>query len=107
LGGAETRRERAMASYELGVFHDNNGREDEAIPLLRLALELGLSQAFEARAHAWLASSLYKTDRPGPALDHVRAARKRTREPMIQDFLNRLEPRVARKLSAKRDQRRE
>jgi hypothetical protein len=54
-------RSRALAWYHLGVFHDNNGREAQAIPFYRAALRLGLPGALRPKASAWLASSLHKT----------------------------------------------
>ncbi len=104
LREAETRRERAMASYQLGLFHHNNDRFGEAIPLFRDAIAMGLSNSMEARAHAWLAGSLYRNGSPGPALDHVRAARKRTKEFDLLRLLDRLEARCARKLMQRRTQ---
>lgn len=68
---AKSNKERAVAYYNLGLFHDNNAREAEAIPNYRKALELGLDRDTRAKALAWLASSLYKTDNPKEALQRV------------------------------------
>ena len=62
---ARSRSDRAIAHYNLGLFHDNNGREAEAIPHYEAPLELGLDGAAQSQALAWLASSLYKTGGPG------------------------------------------
>lgn len=64
---ATTDAARASACYELGVFHDNNSREAEAIPCYEQALAFGLGRRTGARALAWLASSLYKTNRASEA----------------------------------------
>jgi tetratricopeptide repeat protein len=58
---ATSARKKAIALYQLGLFHDNNARESVAIPLYERALRAGLENALKAQALAWLASSLYKT----------------------------------------------
>ncbi len=67
LEKAKTKPAKAIASYELGLFHDNNSRESEAIPYYRQALRLGLDAGLRVKALAWLASSLYKTGQPEEA----------------------------------------
>ena len=59
-----------LAYYRLGLFHDDNGREAEAILNYEVALALGLGPPLQARCLAWLAwlaSSLLKTGRPAEA----------------------------------------
>ncbi len=58
LEKAKTKSAKAIAYYELGLFHDNNGREAEAVPHYQNALKLGLDTHTKAKALAWLASSL-------------------------------------------------
>jgi len=65
---AASARARAIALYQLALFHDNNSRESIAIPLYEKALRTGLRLDLKAQALAWLASSLYKTGRPQHAL---------------------------------------
>ena len=67
---ARTRRAQAAAYYQLGLFHDNNNREAEAIPNYETALRLTLTGQMRARAFAWLASSFYK-----PAASTLRSDR--------------------------------
>ena len=42
LNRARTQSDEARAHYDLGLFHDNNGREAQAIPHYRKALKLGI-----------------------------------------------------------------
>lgn len=68
IAESRTDEERAIAYYHLGLFHDNNAREADAIPNYRKALELGLDRETRAKALAWLASSLYKTNNSQEAM---------------------------------------
>ena len=43
---------RARAHFELAVFHDNNGREAEAVPQNEAAIGLGLDKRRNAEALA-------------------------------------------------------
>jgi tetratricopeptide (TPR) repeat protein len=90
---------KAVALYQLGVFHDNNTREALAIPLYEKALRVGLDPALKARALAWLASNLYKTGRPKPALSRVRQARGIAKDRELRKFLDGLEARILRSLN--------
>ena len=85
---------KAVANYNLGLFHDNNSREKEAIPYYRQAIKLGLSRGVEAEARAWLASSLYKTHQPTHALRELRASLRLTRDPKLNALLAGLERRI-------------
>ncbi len=89
---------RAMACYRLGVFHDNNSRESTAIPCYEAALRLGLDPATKAEALAWLASSLFKTDRPAEAWQRSQQALRTARQPDLKKFLVGLQARIRRKL---------
>jgi hypothetical protein len=80
--------------FELAVFHDNNGREGEAIPHYEAALERGLADESGARCLAWLASSLYKTGKPQEAMERLHQAKLRTNDTELMEFLYRLEGRV-------------
>jgi tetratricopeptide (TPR) repeat protein len=93
---ASTRRHRALALLNLGLFHDNNSREARAIPYYRRALRLGLEREARAQALAWLASSLYKTGHPRLALSSLRKSRSATRDTELREFLDGLERRVRR-----------
>jgi tetratricopeptide (TPR) repeat protein len=93
---------RATAEYELGLFHDNNGREAEAIPHYEAALSHGLSGERRAECLAWLASSLSKTGRLEEALERLREAREATGSPELMRFLAGLERRVRTKLALDR-----
>jgi len=93
---ARTQRARALAYYQLALFHDNNSREAEAIPNYEQALRLGLSGETRAQAFAWLASSLDKTGRPRRALNSLAQARAATRDAALKKFLDGLERRVTR-----------
>ena len=87
LERATTRGGQARAHYELGLFHDNNGREAQAIPHYRKALELGIDPAVVPEALAWLASSLYKTGQPEEASVTARRALCLTQDPALEKFL--------------------
>jgi tetratricopeptide (TPR) repeat protein len=87
---------RAQAHYDLALFHENNGREAEAIPHYEAALSLDLSGPQRAECLAWLASSLYKTGRPAEALQHLATSRAETNDRKLLGFLDRLERRLRR-----------
>ena len=91
---------RALAHFELAVFHDNNGREAEAVPQYEAAIGLGLDEKRNAEALAWLASSLYKTGRPHDAMRRLAAARAVAPDANLRRFLAGLERRIHR-LSAR------
>lgn len=78
---AEAKREKTVAHDDLGLFHDNNGREAEAL--------------------ARLAPSLYKTGNPEESLELLNGARTITMDPSLMVFLNGLERRVWRVLHEK------
>jgi tetratricopeptide (TPR) repeat protein len=89
---------KAIARYELALFHDNNSRESEAIPLYEKALANRLPRNLEAHALAWFASSLHKTGDPKRAMKQIRRAREVTRSRDLRKFLDGLEARVSRSL---------
>jgi len=89
---------RAQACYDLALFHDNNSREAEAIPLYREALRLGLPTPVAAEAHAWLASSLMKAGAPDDAMRHAGEARRRTSDAALLAFLDGLDRRIRRRM---------
>ena len=80
----------------LGLFHDNNGREAQAIPHYRKALELGIDAGVEPEALAWLASSLFKTGQPEEASLRAGQALRLTRDQSLVGFLRRLLRRIGR-----------
>ncbi len=92
---ASTDRSRAAACFDLAVFHDNNSREDDAIPYYREALALGLDAVRRPQALAWLASSLHKTGVIEEAREVAQEAERLAREPhlvkWIQDLRGRIE----------------
>lgn len=96
LDRATTRGEQARAHYELGLFHDNNGREAQAIPHYREALALDIDPAVVPEALAWLASSLYKTGQPEEAALRAGQALRLTMDPSLEGFLRRLLLRIER-----------
>jgi tetratricopeptide (TPR) repeat protein len=59
----------ARGSFELASVHDFLGLEQEAIPLYRKALELGLDGIARERAVIQLASSLRNVGKPLDAID--------------------------------------
>jgi hypothetical protein len=91
---ARTAKARARAHYELGVFHDRNSREKEAIPNYLAALKLGLDVKTKAMALAWLASSYYKTSQSKAALRRVKQAERLTNNPALRKFLAGLKQRI-------------
>jgi tetratricopeptide (TPR) repeat protein len=99
LREARTDEERANAEYELGLFHDNNSREAEAIPHYEAALRLGLAGGRRAECLAWLASSLYKTGRAEAALQRLRQSRDVAEGRELMDFLLGLERRIRARIS--------
>lgn len=90
---AKSNKTKAVAYYELGLFHDNNGREKEAIPNYERALELGLKKDLKSKALAWLGSSLYKIGKPRKALNQIRQSGKIANQ-KLRRFLNRLKARM-------------
>ena len=90
---AKSRKEKAIAYYNLGLFHDNNGREIKAVPNYKLALKFGLEKRLKSQALAWLASSLYKTSKPKDALKKVRES-EIIADGRLQNFLTGLENRI-------------
>jgi tetratricopeptide (TPR) repeat protein len=95
---AKTLEAKALAYYNLGLFHDNNSREVEAIPNYKKAIKLGLNQETKAEALAWLASSLYKTGNPKDGLKKLVLSRHLTTNNKLKVFLGGLEKRIKRKL---------
>ncbi len=91
---AEADAVRAVAHFELAVFHDNNGREAEAVPHYEAAIRLGLDEKRNAKALAWLASSLHKTGRAQDALGRLAQARAVARDAPLRRFLIGLERRI-------------
>ena len=96
LDGATTKSAKAHAHYDLALFHDNNGREAQAIPHYRKALALGIGSEIRAEAYAWLASSLYKTGCPVEASSSARQALCLTDDSSLRQFLTRLLRRIDR-----------
>lgn len=96
---ADTDNSRALAHFELALFHDNNSREAEAVPHYEAAISLGLDKKRDAEALAWLASSLYKTSRPHDAIQRLMQARAMAQDTGLQRFLDGLERRINRSLS--------
>ena len=95
---AKGKKERAFAYYQLGLFHDNNAREAEAIPNYMKALELGLDRETKAKALAWLASSLYKTNEPKKGLARCHESQKITKDKKLKEFLDRIEKGIKKSL---------
>ena len=102
LEQATTKNAKARAHYELGLFHDNNGREAQAIPHYREALTMGLDPTVVPEALAWLASSLFKTGKPEEATKRAHQALRQTTDPTLRAFLERLLRRIERTVRAKR-----
>ncbi|MEI5583004.1 MULTISPECIES: tetratricopeptide repeat protein [unclassified Agromyces] len=61
--------------FEAAGARDSAGREDEAEPRYRRALELGLSGRARVEAHIQLASTVRTLGRPGEALQLLEAVR--------------------------------
>ena len=95
---AGSARGKAIALFELALFHDNNSREAEAIPLYETALANGLPTNLKAQALTWLASSLYKTGDPKRAMMQIRRAREVAKSHDLRKFLHGLETRVHRSI---------
>ena len=94
LDRATTTKAKARAHFDLALFHDNNGREAQAIPHYREALALGIDPSIEAEAFAWLASSLFKTGCRTEASLSARQALCLTGDPTLRRFLVRLRRRI-------------
>ena len=90
---AEGDKEKAIAYYALGLFHNNNARESEAIPNYLKALKLGLASDLKSKALAWFASSLYKTGKPKEALRKIKESQKEA-DAKLSKFLVGLEKRI-------------
>ena len=99
LDRATTTTSKARAHYDLALFHDNNGREAQAIPHYRNALALGIDPGLEAEAFAWLASSLFKTGSHTEATSSAHHALCLTQDPELNGFLVRLQRRIDRAAS--------
>ena len=98
---AKSRKEKALAFYNLGLFHDNNARETEAIPNYLRAIKLGLEKGLRMKALAWLASSLYKTGKPEEALKRVAELIKIADKELFM-FLTGLEKRIQKSMRVKK-----
>ena len=96
LEKATTEGEEAHAHYKLALFHDNNGREAQAIPHYRRALALDIYPAVVPEALAWLASSLHKTGHSAEAALRAGQALRLTTDPSLEGFLLRLLRRIDR-----------
>lgn len=96
LFDAQSPAAKALAHFRFSVFHDNNGREAEAIPHYRAALQLGLPKMQQAQALAWLASSYWKVGRTRQALRCIEALRHRRLSAQLSEWVRRLEVRVKR-----------
>jgi len=94
---APSRSAKALAHFRLAVFHDNNGREIEAIARYRAAIRLGLRGIQAAQARAWLASSYWKVDRPRQALAQIAELSRRRLPADLRAWVGRLDRRVRRK----------
>ena len=94
VANAPGKPEKAVAFFDLGAFHDNNGREATAVPNYQNAIRLGLDREREAMARAWLASSLFKTKRFRAALKEISAANKLPQTESLRQFLLGLEKRI-------------
>lgn len=92
---AKSKKLKALAYYELGLFHDNNSREREAIPNYKQALRLGLPIVLKAKALAWLSSSLYKTNNRKAAVIKCNEAFRLSRDSNLTKFLNGLKKRIS------------
>ena len=99
LDQATTNKATARAHYDLALFHDNNGREAQAIPHYRNALALGIDPSLEAKTFAWLASSLFKTGSHTEAASSAHHALCLTQDPELKGFLVRLRRRIDRAAS--------
>jgi tetratricopeptide (TPR) repeat protein len=91
---AQTYPAKAVAHFELALFHDNNSREAEAIPHYEAALAHGLDGERHAECLAWLASSLYKTGKPDDAKVRLAEALAATSDRSLLRFLARLDRRI-------------
>jgi hypothetical protein len=96
--GASNNAAKAIANYELGLFHDNNGREAAAIPHYRAALTLGLDDETRAKCLAWLASSFYKTGQSSRALACAIEAEALSRDVELNRFITGLKRRIERRM---------
>ena len=97
IRSASSKKDKAVAHYNLGLFQDNNGREAEAIPYYEAALKLGLNREIQSQALAWLASSLQKTGHPAEALGRAREAQSLSSDADLQRFLEGLARRIQRR----------
>lgn len=100
VDSAPSRSDRAIAHYNLGLFHDNNGREAEATPHYEAALELGLDGPTQSQALAWLASSLYKIGALEEAARRVRQSQSLASDASLVRFLAGLERRILRSVAS-------
>ena len=87
---------RSWRTLTWACFHDNNGREAEAIPHYEAAFTLGLDRSQRPYCLAWLASSLYKTGRPGEALADAEEAERLSEDGKLSRFIAGLKKRIGR-----------
>jgi tetratricopeptide (TPR) repeat protein len=90
----------ANGVYELGLFHDNNSREAEAIPHYAAALSLDLDHAKQPLCRAYLASSLYKVGQYGDAQSCAEKALSESNDAQLTSFIEGLLNRIERKLAS-------
>jgi tetratricopeptide (TPR) repeat protein len=102
VAAARGRSAKALAYYQLALFHDNNSREREAIPNYQRAIKLGLPRATKAAALAWLASSLYKTGSSKAAIARLNQSAEIAMDLELLQFLEGLRRRI-RAYSSRRD----
>src|SRR5687767_3369351 len=100
LQTAESQHDKAIAHFQMGLFHDNNSREREAIPHYEAALAFGLESPMRAECLSWLASSLYKTGRHAEATERLAQARAANASADLRRFLDGLERRMRRRTSS-------
>ena len=79
---------RALAHFELALFHDNNGRELEAVPQYEAAISIGLDKKKNVATLTSLASSLNKTGRPRDGDDLRTRIRQLQPVPVPELFLD-------------------
>lgn len=91
---ARTKKQKARAYYKLGLFHDNNSREIKAIPYYKKAIVFGLDKPTKAKALAYLASSMYKTNNSKKAIKKLNTALKITKNIKLRKFLLRLKNKI-------------
>jgi hypothetical protein len=94
LASAKSIKTKAVSHLDIAIFHDNYGRESQAIPHYVQALKFGLAGRQKMEALVWLASSYWKTGRPKLALASISRIQGGRDNRELRAWIRRLQKRI-------------